>query len=241
MTEHNKQVNNWELFWKKNPIGFNAVMFQSTLFFSQQFEKKFPIKSTDNLLDIGCGPGFFIDYVKTKFGNIHGIDISENYIDLCKNNFKDFKSLKFSVSKPYDYKAYHQQITENKINKVLILSVLQYYNSLVDVKNLIVELKKTASQQKFTCLLADISPQNHSAVSDVLDLVKHSFKKGYLYKFAEFIFYVLFSDYSKTKKIGILEIDSSFFDDLAQELDLDIKIIKNLTVHTTRYSVLITF
>lgn len=241
MIKNNKLDNNWELFWKKSPIGFNAVMQQSTLFFSQQYEKKFPIKLTDNLLDIGCGPGFFMDHLKDRFGNIHGTDISKTYIDLCKVKFADYETLKFSVSKPYDYEAYDHQIVENKINQVVMLSVLQYYNSLADVKKLLVSLKNTASQQKFTLMLADISPENHSSVSDVIDLIKHSFKKGYMLKFIGFIFYALFSDYSKTKKSGLLEINSSFFVDVAQELNLNIKIIKNLTVHSSRYSVLVTY
>jgi hypothetical protein len=121
------------------------------------------------------------------------------------------------------------------------MSVLQYYNSEKDVRDLIISLKETAKGQKFTCLLADIIPIKHSILGDITNILKHAIKKGYILKFVKFLGFALFSDYRKFKKNGLLQIDESFFTDLSKELMVDIKIIKDLTLHTGRYSVLINF
>ena len=89
--------------------------------------------------------------------------------------------------------------------------------------------------------MADIIPIKHSTLSDITSILKHAIKKGYMIKFVKFLAFAVFSDYRKFKKIGLLQIDESFFTNLSKELMIDIKIIKDLTLHTGRYSVLISF
>lgn len=238
---NNTENSTWELFWKGNPIGFNSTMSQATLFFSQQLEKVLPSKLSDRFLDIGCGPGFFIDAIKDKCELVHGTDISEKYIQLCKEQYAQYPHISFSVTKAYDYEKYHQLIIDNQINKVVILSILQYYKSEADVKELILSLNNTAKNQKFTGVLADIIPQNHSTLGDILSITKHAVKKGYALKFFRFLLFAMFSDYRKTKKNGMLQIDRSFFKNIAQELGLKIEFANDLTLHSGRYSVLIYF
>ena len=92
MTNSNQENSNWESFWKKNPTEFNSTMAQSTLFFAESLAEKFPISSKNHFLDIGCGPGFLIDYLKDKCELIHGTDISEKYIEICKHRFESEKN-----------------------------------------------------------------------------------------------------------------------------------------------------
>jgi SAM-dependent methyltransferase len=238
---HNKENSTWESFWKENPIGFNSTMSQATLFFSQQLEKVLPLKSSDHFLDIGCGPGFFIDSIKDKCEFVHGTDISEKYIQLCKAQYAQYPNISFSVTKAYDYEKYHQLIIDNQISKLLMLSILQYYKSEADVKELILSLNNTAKHQKFIGVLADIIPTNHSTLGDILSIIKHAVKKGYTLKFLRFLIFAVFSDYRKTKKNGMLQIDRSFFNNIAEELELKIEFVNDLTLHSGRYSVLIYF
>ncbi len=238
---HKSENSTWESFWKENPIGFNSTMAQATLYFSQQLEKVLPSKLSDRFLDIGCGPGFFIDAIKQKCEFVHGTDISEKYIQLCKERYGQYPNVSFSVTKAYDYEKYHQLIIDNKINKLLILSMLQYYKSEADVAALILSLNNTSKHQKFTCLLADIIPTKHSALNDILSIIKHAVKNGYTLKFLRFLMFAVFSDYRKIKKNGMLQIDKSFFYNIAKDLDLKIEVVNNLTLHSGRYSVLIYF
>ncbi len=238
---HNKENSSWESFWKGNPVGFNETMYRATLFFSQQLEKVLPSKLSDRFLDIGCGPGFFIDAIKDKCEYVHGTDISEKYIQICQERYAQYPNVSFSVTKAYDYEKYHQLIIDNRINKVLMLSILQYYKSEADVKELILSLKNTSKNQKFTCLLADIIPTEHSIIGDILSITKHAVKNGYAFKFFRFLIFATFSNYRKAKENGMLQLDKSFFNNVAQELGLQIEIINNLTLHSGRYSVLINF
>lgn len=239
---HKPQENsNWESFWKENPTGFNATMAQSTLFFAKCLDERYPISNHDHFLDIGCGPGFLMAYLKDKCELVHGTDISEKYIEICKQQFTAYPNISLSVSKVYDFETYDKLIIDQQINKVVMLSVLQYYSSETMVKNLIVALKKTAQTQKFSCLLADLIPKKHSTIADISSIIKHAIKKGYTLKFIRFLAYAVFSDYRKTKKNGLLQIDESFFTNLSEELKVDIKIVRDLTLHTGRYSVLIEF
>jgi SAM-dependent methyltransferase len=216
-------------------------MSKATLFFSQQLEKVLPLKLSDRFLDIGCGPGFFIDAIKDKCELVHGTDISEKYIQLCKQQYAQYPNISFSVTKPYDYEKYHQLIIDNKINKLLMLSILQYYKTEADVKTLISSLNNTSKYQKFIGVLADIIPKNHSTLGDILSITKHAVKKGYTLKFFRFLLFAVFSDYRKTKKNGMLQIDRSFFNSIANELGLKIEFVNDLTIHSGRYSVLIYF
>ena len=241
MKSNHQENSNWELFWKENPTGFNSTMAQSTLFFAESLAQSIPINTKDHVLDIGCGPGFLVDDLKDKCELVHGTDISEKYIEICKQRFGAEKNLSFSISKVYDFESYHHLIVDYQINRVILLSVLQYYNSEKEVKELILAFKKTAGEQKFSCLLADIIPTKHSTIGDIFSILKHAIKKGYKLKFVKFLAYAVFSDYRKIKKSGLLQIDESFFINLSEELKFDIKIIKDLTLHTGRYSVLINF
>lgn len=237
--DHNQST--WETFWKKNPTGFDSMMKQATLFFARAFNKQYPIKSDDHILDIGCGPGFFIDYIKDKCNLVHGIDISEKYVEICKEKYKDHKNLSFSVNDSYNFSTYNHIIIKKKIDKVIMLSVLQYYKDLNEVRNLISSFKEIDGQQHFRCILADIIPENNSIVADLKSIIKNSIGKGHTMDFIKFLFYVFFSDYRKTKKNGILHINESFFINLCNELGLKIQIVKNLTVHSGRYSVIIDY
>jgi SAM-dependent methyltransferase len=238
---HTRESSTWESFWKENPIGFNFTMSQATLYFSQQLEKVLPSKPGDRFLDIGCGPGFFINAIKDKCEFAHGTDISEKYIQLCKKQYAQYPNISFSVTKAYDYEKYHQLIIDNRISKLLMLSILQYYKSEADVKELILSLNNTAKHQKFIGVLADIIPTKHSTLGDILSIAKHAVKNGYTLKFFRFLIFAVFSDYRKTKKNGMLQIDRSFFNNIAKELDLKIEIVNNLTLHSGRYNVLIYF
>ena len=241
MQENNDSNLSWETFWKNNPTGFNDTMCQSTLYFASQLDKKIPIEATDRILDIGCGPGFLTSYLIDKCEFIFGTDISTSYIADNKSKFNAQKNVEFSTSKPYDFTAYTDIITQHKINRVVVLSVLQYYENKQQIKDLLMALKACKGNQKFSCLLADIIPTKHSALSDIKDIISHARKEGYTFKFLKFLGYAIFSNYRKIKSIGMLQVDPSFFTQLGKDLKIDVTIMKNITLHSDRYSVLINF
>ena len=231
----------WEDYWKDSPAGFNEIMYQSTVYFGNQLVKNFPVSTSDSILDYGCGPGFLVDYLEKTNARIHGMDISETYIKMCQEKFKANQNLSFSVTKSYDFEELRRIIIEKKVNKVIILSILQYYQTHEQVEELVLSLQKIAKEQPFTCILADIIPENHQFLADVMNLVKNALKDGYSLKFVNFILFALFSDYRKVKKNGFLTIDYPFFENLGKKNNIKMEKIDDLTIHSSRYNVLMSF
>ncbi len=235
------KVQGWEDYWKDSPTGFNEIMYQSTIYFGNQLVKHFPITPSDSILDYGCGPGFLVDYLESTNALIHGMDISETYINICKKKYAANNNLSFSVTKSYDFEELKRVIIEKKVNKVIVLSILQYYQNEGQVKALILALQNIAKEQPFTCILADIIPKNHQFLADVKNLVKNALKDRYTLKFVKFIFYALFSDYKNVKKNGFLTLDYLFFENLRNKHNIKMEKISDLTIHTSRYSVIMSF
>ncbi|WP_129714553.1 class I SAM-dependent methyltransferase [Pedobacter sp. SYP-B3415] len=231
----------WEHFWKTNPSGFDEIMLRSTAYFADKLEAEYPGKKTERLLDLGCGPGFLTGLLKDHYAYIHGTDISSAYVDACRLRFSDAQNVEFSLSAAYDFEYYIKVIERKQITRVVMLSVLQYYRSVEEVKGLLVALKAASETQKFVCLLADVIPTGHSMFSDIGSIVLQALKNGYALKFARFITYALFSDYRKTKKQGLLQIDPDFFKQAARDLNVKVTFVKGLSIHSGRYNVLLDF
>jgi len=98
--------------------------------------KKFNIKSSDNIMDLGCGDGNFIDLFWNAIkpdGKLDAIDINEDLINIAKNkysslsdnisiNVTNYDELKPS-NKKYDwvfsiYSIYYTQDPKNLINNL---------------------------------------------------------------------------------------------------------------------------
>jgi SAM-dependent methyltransferase len=75
-----------------------------------------PIKK---ILEVGCGAGFSVDYLKGKFVNYTGIDYSENLIKYAINHNNN-KGVKFECLNVNDFD------TEFKFDVVLMIGVLHH-------------------------------------------------------------------------------------------------------------------
>jgi 2-polyprenyl-3-methyl-5-hydroxy-6-metoxy-1,4-benzoquinol methylase len=247
MTQNNVASNqslnpkNWERFFKKPPNSFNDIMNESTILVGEKLLEHHLINKTNQVLDFGCGPGFLIDHIKNDTKSIMGVDISETYIETCKEKFRDNPNLTFQHLTPYNHVQMAEIISSQKIDTVIILSILQYYNSKDEVIDLILHLKKASENQKFKCIIADLIPENHSFMSDVKDLVFHAIKKRYILTLVKFILYTFNSDYSKFKKSGMLQLDYDFFEKIAKENQIKIYKTERITLHSQRYNICLDF
>lgn len=239
MNNNNTPGPSWANFWTSNPAGFNTVMSQATHFFATQLEKEWPVLSSDRIMDLGCGPGFLEDQISGKAEKVLGIDISETYVNSCKS--KGYPDTEFLTVKPFDNETYVNLVKVNRINKVIMLSVLQYYANEQDVKTFLAALAPVGCTQPLSLLIADVIPKQHSFLQDFKSLLSYAVRKRYLFSLFRFMVYVVFSKYRKLNKQGILELDPNFFIQLGLELNIKVDIKKNLTIHSERYSVLLDF
>lgn len=238
MTANNN--NKWATFWKQNPSGFDQVMLEATKEFSKRLSEKNLINHNDVILDYGCGLGFFIENLSPdKAKKICGVDISEFYINKCREKFSDSDKYRFEVINSEDFNLLKELIKQEKANKVIILSVLQYFQNENKVKALLDSLLNL--NVEIDCIIADIISIENNALKDVYSVFVQSLKNNYFISFLKFIKYVFLSDYSQVKKVGFLKMDKVFFNKYAAENNLVIRYFDNLTIHESRYSVLIEF
>lgn len=76
---------------------FESIYRQSNTFTQKEYEKSasifdldfgnfLPLDKSSKILDIGCGAGHFLNFLKDKeYTNYFGIDISQSQIEFCKN------------------------------------------------------------------------------------------------------------------------------------------------------------
>ena len=232
--------NSWSSFWQQNPSGFDKVMLEATKAFAKRLSNKKLINQNDVLLDYGCGPGFLIENLNANNAKkICGADISAFYIDKCKEKFADSNKYRFEVINSDNFDVLKDLIQQEKINKVIVLSVLQYFQDENKVKALLDSMLSLNSD--IDCIVADVISSENNALKDVYSVFMQSLKNNYFISFLKFIKYAIFSNYSEVKKAGFLKIDKPFFDKYAAENNLSIHYFDDLTIHGSRYSALIKF
>ena len=60
-----------------------------------------------------------------------------------------------------------------------MLSVIQYYQNTSQIKDFILALKQINAEKKFSLLIADVIPTNHSFVADVKSILKYALRRPY--------------------------------------------------------------
>lgn len=82
----NKVYNNYlttHPFYSSDPINPDG----SFRFFKANYSKFLPADKTARILDIGCGLGHFLAYIKSSnYSNFLGVDISEEQVNYCKKH-----------------------------------------------------------------------------------------------------------------------------------------------------------
>lgn len=81
-----------------------------------------------NILDIGCGLGQALNYLKNKgFEKLFGIDINDESIDICRKNG-------LAVEKITDIREFAKNYTGEKFDRIIMSHVLEHID-----KNLIID------------------------------------------------------------------------------------------------------
>jgi ubiquinone/menaquinone biosynthesis C-methylase UbiE len=94
------------------------------------------IKSTDNVLDLACGTGFFARHFSALSKNIIGADISKELVDIAKKNSDPI--IKYIVTPADNLK----QIPDNSIDKISLVLAIQNIN---EVKEMLYECHRILS------------------------------------------------------------------------------------------------
>lgn len=228
--------NTWKNFWNKKQDGFDRIMQNTTAYFYRNYNQKFPLSDSDTLLDYGCGPGFFLSHYSHSKNLFLGIDISENYIHQCNSKFKTLSNFKFFHMKdPEDFSFLQKTIKENNVDKIVCISVLQYFNDEETVISFLDSVFQAGCKQ---VTFGDVLPKKSSIIRDTFQVLIGSVKYGFFCDYIVFIIKTLFSDYFKKDRPPLLTFNKNFFTEYSQSKNLK-SIFLNLTIPKTRYTVVI--
>ena len=164
---------NWINYWSKKNIWSSSPLWQKNSIILYNFsQKKFSLKNK-KILDIGCGSGELIENILNDTKYISGVDISKNYVSICKKKFSQYKNIKINLFKK-NYKSL------NKLNKkfdiIFCNSVVQYFTNENQIIDLIRSVKKVSTKgTKF--LISDIMDKNEN--KNYIKFILYSFVRGY--------------------------------------------------------------
>lgn len=92
------------------------------------------LKETDRCLDLGCGTGRWADSIVPAVSYYHGVDLSNDLLEIARNRFKDVNNAFFTEMKCQEL-SFSKLLVPEKFNKVLCFGLIMYLND-DDVRNL---------------------------------------------------------------------------------------------------------
>tara|TARA_Y100000591_G_C21713256_1_gene634698 strand:+ start:108 stop:809 length:702 start_codon:yes stop_codon:yes gene_type:complete len=161
-------MSNWSSYWSKKNLWQSTALWRrsSKLFYNKS--KKYINFNNKIILDLGCGDGSLIDYLKNDVKKIYATDISNDTIKLLKNKHKkDKKVFLKKINKNFK----HLNQLKTKFDIIICNSVVQYFDNSKEIINLIKEVKRVSKKNTFFL------------VSDI-----HTLKKKNIFKY---IFYLI--------------------------------------------------
>ncbi len=230
-------MNNWTDFWQKKQGVFDEMMHHYTYFTAKKLHENKHILPTDEVLDIGCGQGRMADFYKGKIKKWVGLDISENYINDCKNKFKDTDNFSFATIPSDDYLNF--EVLENqKFDKIVVMSVIQYFKNHEEIAQLIQNAQKYLKPNG-KIIIADIV-MSENTLKSVWNILLASLRHGFFFTFVRFVLHTRFSNYYKLRqKQHLLTVPKDVLENIIQKNNLKTELLDNLTIDSQRKTLII--
>lgn len=229
---------NWLAYWQINKH-FDEYMQKNATCFLNKIQKYITIHHTDFVLDFGCGPGYLADAWHNRVALFHGIDISERYITKARSKHATKQNVQFFWLNPQDYLNLHL-LNNSFYNLVIVMSVLQYFESEEEVKFLLEQLvQKVKPGGKI--LLADLIVREFK-LKDFRSIFFQAIKNKHLYSTLSFFIRLRFSAYYKLKQEkGLLIISVEKWCKILKQMNLNYKVVQEpITLQKERKSIIIT-
>lgn len=109
--------------------------------------RKFKIGDYGTFLDVGCGTGYFSSTAAEimKDGNVIGIDILDEMIEVATARSQGFKNLAYRKSEEYSF-----PISEKSVEYVFVSNVL---HEIEDKSRYLGEIKRVLKSKGFLCII----------------------------------------------------------------------------------------
>ena len=144
----------WAIYWNKKNIWTDSEIWKKDIeFLYKKTSDIFNYNKKHTVLDIGCGNGDFAKKISNKVDQIYCLDISQEFINLCKINVANRNNIKiFKLSNDYTNLSFLKNV---KFSIIIANSVVQYYESQEKIVDLVRSVKKIALKNAYF-LISDI-------------------------------------------------------------------------------------
>ena len=233
--------NNWINYWDKKNIWTESALWKKNVeIFFEKTSSMFNYRREMNILDIGCGNGDFASKIAGKVNQVFCIDVSKEYVNVCKNRFSNEKNVHVSLlGSNYTDLSF---LNANKFSIIFANSVVQYYNTQDEIVELVKSAKNIA-EENGRFLISDIEVHEEKKKS-YLKLIYNSIINGYFVPLIKMGSRLLVNkDYAKTEKQQPLLVVN--LDKLIRDLSAFVKEVsivnQNITANVDRKHLLIKF
>ena len=229
----------WTRFWSDQTLFDDAMLGRNVSVFLETSAPLMAFSRNDRVLDIGCGPGHLIAELAPKVGEIYGLDTSPTYVRACGQRFADFPNV--TIGQLGDDYTDLSSAGDGKFDKIVCLSVIQYYRDKNDVRQLLAAVKNIAAPgARF--LIADILIETTLA-RDILSLVRSAVRDGELAKVLKFLWRARFGEYAGLRRdVGLLSFREGELRRMVAEENIEAEVInKRLTVNDNRSNLMIRY
>ncbi len=191
----------------------------------------------DRVLDIGCGPGHLLEALAPRVDKVCGVDVSSKYVRQCRSRLAPFRNAQVEqLGEDYTDLSV---LGEQRFNKIICLSVIQYYRDKNDVRRLMAAVKRVAvPEARF--LIADILVDT-GLLEDVFYVVRSALREKALLRTFKLLWRAQFGQYARFRReLGLLSFSGEELRKMAREEDLESEIInRRLTVNDNRSHIMI--
>lgn len=167
----------WHTFWEEKATSDND--FQATgrglmdvpgyLYTVAEVVRILDLQKGESFADIGCGSGLISMSLAPWLKNIYAMDISESLIERAGRNLKGMDNVNFQVGNITKI-----PLEDNKVNKLLAYSVLQYLGNEDAALKALAEVARVLKPGGRALLAANPDPSRRKSYEDVVR--KHSDK-----------------------------------------------------------------
>ena len=234
-------TNNWIEWWNTENVVTTATWHNNMDIFVTASNSLLHYNARDIILDIGSGPGYLATFLKDKVNEIHCLDISQRYLDICQDKFSGHTNIFFYKLAEDNYTDF-SFLESRRFSIIICQSVIQYYDNASAVENLIKEVERIALPgARF--LIADI-PITSSMIAHIYGLLKGAFKKKRLLEISKMLFHTIMTEKHRKAYFssGLLTFSDEKLKRLIGKLNLDAEVLSSrLTVNENRRHLLIRF
>lgn len=233
-------LNEWSGFWKTEGEAFSSIMKINTNYFALQLTRRLDVRTTDEILDYGCGPGLLADVLIPDGFHVQGVDINDFFVAECKRKYPDHNFLTISTELPATDQTLFKAFGEKKFDRIILLSILQYFKDHDEIELLLKMLQKYIKPGGMI-ILADVIDERTSSIKDLISLAYRSVITGKIVSLFRFVSYLLFSNYRKiSRSRPLLALPSETVQTIASRSSFSVREVDGLTIHASRTNYILT-